>query len=244
MDLYPAIDIRGGRCVRLRQGDYDDETVYGEDPVAQARDFEAAGAQWLHVVDLDAARSGRPENRDVIRSIVSAVDVPVQTGGGVRSVAAAQDLFDAGVARVVIGTAALTDPDLVHRLAAENPVAVGLDSRAGDVVTDGWTKGSGRTVSQVARDFADAGVAALVVTDVGRDGMLGGPDVEGLGEILAATRIDVIASGGVGSIDDLRQLASLDASGRRLAGAIVGKAIYEGLVDVAEAVDALQRPPK
>ena len=240
MDLYPAIDIRGGRCVRLRQGDYGDETVYGDDPVAQAVAFVAAGARWLHVVDLDAALSGEPVNRPVIRAIATAVDVPVQTGGGVRSIPAAEALFDAGVARVVIGTAALTDPDLILDLAVDHQVAVGLDARAGEVMTDGWTRRSGRSVGEVARDFAEAGVAALVVTDVGRDGMLAGPDLAGLGEILAATRIDVIASGGVGSIADLHELASLQVDGRGLAGAIVGKAIYERRVDVGEAIAALQ----
>ena len=151
MDLFPAIDLRNGKCVRLHQGDYGQETVYGDDPVAQALAFADAGAGWIHVVDLDAARTGVPENRDVVAAIAAAVPVPVQTGGGVRNWAAALALFDAGVERVVIGTAALADPDFVRDLAADHRVAVGLDAKAGEVATDGWLVGSGRSVLDVAR---------------------------------------------------------------------------------------------
>jgi phosphoribosylformimino-5-aminoimidazole carboxamide ribotide isomerase len=242
MDLYPAIDLRGGRCVRLHQGDYGQETVYGDDPVAQAIAFAEAGAAWIHVVDLDAARTGIPENRHTVAAIAAAVPVPVQTGGGVRSVEAAEVLFAAGVERVVIGTAALKDPDLVATLAADHRVAVGLDARSGEVATDGWLEGSGRTVLDVARSFAEAGVDAFVVTDIARDGTLDGPDLSGLADVVAATAVDVIASGGVGSPDDLVALAALEAGGRRLGGAIVGKAIYEGRVDVASAVAMLRGP--
>ena len=240
MDLYPAIDIRGGRCVRLHQGDYGKETVYGDDPVAQAVAFADAGAPWIHVVDLDAARSGVPENREVVASIASAVDVPVQTGGGVRSVEAAEILYAAGVERVVIGTAALKDPGLVSTLAANHRVAVGLDARAGEVATDGWLEGSGRSVLDVARSFEDAGVDAFVVTDISRDGTLEGPDIIGLSEMLSATGVDVIASGGVGSMEDLVALSNVESGGRRLSGAIAGKAIYEGRVDVRQAVSMLR----
>ena len=239
MDLYPAIDLRAGRCVRLHQGDYGQETVYGDDPVAQALAFAAAGAGWIHVVDLDAARTGSPENRETVAAIAAAVPVPVQTGGGVRSVEAAEALFAAGVERVVIGTAALKDPDLVRTLASDHRVAVGLDARAGEVASDGWLQGSGRTVLDVARSFAEAGVDAFVVTDIARDGTLEGPDLSGLAEVAGATTVDVIASGGVGSLDDLVALAALEENGRRLRGAIVGKAIYEGRVDAASAVAAL-----
>ncbi len=239
MHLYPAIDLRDGRCVRLHQGDYGQETVYGDDPVAQAVEFAGAGAGWIHVVDLDAARTGVPVNRSVVAAIAAAVDVPVQTGGGVRSIEAARALFDAGVERVVIGTAALTSPDLVSTLAAEHRVAVGLDAKSGEVATDGWLVGSGRTVLDVARSFADAGVDAFVVTDISRDGTLEGPDLVGLAEVMEATPVDVIASGGVGSHADLVELAGLESGGRSLAGAIVGKAIYEGRVDVAAAVAEL-----
>ena len=240
MDLYPAIDLRAGRCVRLHQGDYDQETVYGDDPVAQARAFADAGAGWIHVVDLDAAKSGVPENREVVAAIAKAVDVPVQTGGGVRSVEAAHALFAAGVERVVIGTAALKEPELVRALALDHRVAVGLDAKSGEVATDGWLQGSGRTVLDVARSFADAGVDAFVVTDIARDGTLEGPDLVGLAQVLGATPVDVIASGGVGTMEDLTALDEIEVDGRRLSGVIAGKAIYEGHVDVAAAVTQLR----
>jgi phosphoribosylformimino-5-aminoimidazole carboxamide ribotide isomerase len=236
IDLYPAIDLRDGRCVRLYQGDYGRETIYGDDPVAQALAFEAEGAAWIHVVDLDAARTGEPVNRPVVAAIAAAVSVPVQTGGGVRDEAAADALIEAGVARVVLGTAALEQPDLVRRLAARMAVAVGLDARGRDVAVRGWEHGSGRDMLDVARSFADAGVAALVVTEIGRDGTLEGPDLEGLAAVLAATSINVIASGGVGTVDDLRALAALDADGRRLSGAIVGRALYEGAFTLTDAL--------
>ena len=238
MDLYPAIDLRDGRCVRLYQGDYGKETVYGDDPVAQAKTFEAAGAPWIHVVDLDAARTGVPENRDVVAAIAEAVSVPVQTGGGIRDDAAAEALFEAGVARVVVGTAALEDPAFVRRLAARHPVTVGLDARGRDVAVRGWIEGSGADLLDLAKAFEDAGVAALVVTEIARDGTLEGPDVHGLSQVLDATTIPVIASGGVGTIEDLHTLAALRASGRRLSGAIVGRAIYEGRFTVTEGVAA------
>jgi phosphoribosylformimino-5-aminoimidazole carboxamide ribotide isomerase len=238
-DLYPAIDLRAGRCVRLYQGDYGRETVYGDDPVAQARAFSAAGAPWIHVVDLDAARTGDPRNRPVVAAIAAAVDVPVQSGGGVRDDAAAEALLAAGVRRVVVGTAALDDPDWVRRLAARHPgrVAVGLDARGRDVAVRGWVEGSGHDLVDVARRFGDAGVAALVVTEIGRDGTLAGPDLGQLADVLAATALDVVASGGVGSLDDLRALAALDVGGRRLAGAIVGRALYEGAFPLSDALE-------
>jgi phosphoribosylformimino-5-aminoimidazole carboxamide ribotide isomerase len=238
VDLYPAIDLLGGRCVRLYQGDYDRETVYGDDPVAQALAFQAEGASWVHVVDLDAARTGEPRNRDVVAAIAGALDVPVQTGGGIRDEAAAAALFDAGVARVVLGTAALEDPALVRRLAARYPVAVGLDARGRDVAVRGWVQGSGADLLDLAGAFADAGVAALVVTEISRDGTLEGPDLVGLESVLAATPLPVIASGGVGTLDDLHSLAGLEAAGRHLSGAIVGRAVYEGAFTVSDAVAA------
>lgn len=238
MRLFPAIDLRDGRAVRLYQGDYGRETVYNDDPVAQALAFAAEGAEWIHVVDLDAARTGDPKNRSVIADIAAAVDVPVQTGGGVRSERDADELFAAGVARVVLGTAALEQPELVRVLAQRVPVAVGLDARGREVAVRGWEQGSGQDLLDVARGFADAGVEALVVTEIGRDGTLGGPDVDGLGEVLEATELPVIASGGVGSLDDLRALAALRTSGRRLMGAIVGRALYEGSFSLRDALEA------
>ncbi len=238
--LYCAVDVRGGRCVRLRQGDYRAETVYDDDPVARAVQMADQGAGWIHVVDLDGARSGRPDNAEVVAAIAGAVPVPVQAGGGVRSVETADAWFAAGVERVVLGTAALRDPALVRDLARSRRIAVGLDARAGEVATDGWLQGSGRSVLDVARSFATDGVDAFVVTDISRDGTLDGPNLRGLAEVLDATEIDVIASGGVGRVEDLRALAGIEGrDGRRLSGAIVGMALYERRFTVAEAVAAL-----
>lgn len=237
MDLYPAIDLRGGRCVRLYQGDYGKETVYGDDPVAQARAFAHAGAPWIHVVDLDAARSGEPVNRPVIEAIAAAVDVPVQTGGGVRTEADAEALCRAGVARVVVGTAALEQPAVVRRMAERFPVALGLDVRGREVAVRGWEQGSGRLLADVLAEFATCGLAAVVVTQIARDGTLDGPDLVGLTEALELSEIPVIASGGVGSLDDIAALGQLEtAGGRRLAGVIVGRALYEGAFSLPDAL--------
>ena len=242
MDLYCAVDIRGGRCVRLRQGDYGAETVYDDDPVARAVEMAEAGAAWIHVVDLDGSRSGHPDNASTVAEIAASVDVPVQAGGGVRTADTAEAWFAAGVARVVLGTAALRDPALVRMLARSHRIAVGLDARAGDVATDGWLQGSGQSVLDVARSFAADGVDAFVVTDISRDGTLEGPDIDGLASVLDAVPVDVIASGGVGQLGDLTALAELEGRAeRRLSGVIVGTALYEGRFTVAEAVAALAR---
>jgi len=226
--------------VRLRRGDYGAETVYDDDPEARAVEMADQGADWIHVVDLDGARSGRPDNASVVAGIAAAVDVPVQAGGGVRTAAAAEAWFAAGVERVVLGTAALRDPDLVRGLARSHRIAVGLDARAGDVATDGWLESSGRRVLDVARSFAADGVDAFVVTDIGRDGTLDGPDLDGLASVLDAVSTDVVASGGVGRLADLAALAGLEGpEGRRLSGAIVGTALYERRFTVAEAAAVL-----
>jgi phosphoribosylformimino-5-aminoimidazole carboxamide ribotide isomerase len=245
VDLYPAIDLRGGRCVRLYQGDYGRETVYGDDPVSQAQAFAAAGAPWVHVVDLDAARTGEAVNRPLIAAIAAGVDVPVQAGGGVRDDAAADALLEAGVRRVVVGTAALDDPAWVRRLAARHPgqVAVGLDARGRALAVRGWVEGSGHDLVDVARRFGDAGLAALVVTEIGRDGTLTGPALDQLADVLAATDLDVVASGGVGSLADLRSLAALEVDGRRPAGVIVGRALYEGAFRLSDALDTVSPTP-
>lgn len=241
MDLYPAIDLRGGRVVQLTQGDFDRERVHGDDPVAVAQAFVAAGARWIHTVDLDAARTGEPVNRHLIAAIAAAVDVPVQAGGGVRSLAAAAALADVGVARVVIGTAALEDPELVAQVAARQPVALGLDVRGREVAVQGWETASGVEWSAALGRLAASGVEAVVVTQIQVEGLMGGADTEGLAEVLAATDLAVIASGGVGALADLLALDAIEVSGRRLAGAIVGTALYEGHLDVGEAVAALAR---
>ncbi len=238
MELYPAIDLLGGRCVRLYQGDYEQVTHYGDDPVEQALVFESLGAPWIHVVDLDAARDGTPVNRDVIGRVADAVGVPVQTGGGVRDDSAAEALFELGVARVVLGTAAVEDPGLLERLASRFPVAVGLDARGGEVSVRGWREGSGVVLADMVRRVSDSGAIALVVTEIGRDGTLQGPDTGGLGEVLGATDLEVIASGGVGSLADLADLAAIETDGKRLSGVIVGRALYEGSFDLTEAIEA------
>lgn len=243
MDLYPAIDLRGGKVVQLTQGDVDRERVHGDDPVAVAQAFVAAGARWIHTVDLDAALTGEPRNRSLIAAIAAAVDVPVQAGGGVRSLDAAAALADAGVARVVMGTAAFESPDLVAAVAARQPVALGLDVKGREVVVRGWVERSGVDLDDALRRLAHAGAVAVVVTQVEVEGLMGGADTSGLAQVLAATDLDVIASGGVGTLADLLALDDLEVDGRRLSGAIVGTAIYEGRLDVAEAVRALAGSP-
>jgi phosphoribosylformimino-5-aminoimidazole carboxamide ribotide isomerase len=236
--LFPAIDVRAGRAVRLQQGDFDQETVYDDDPVAVARAFASAGAEWIHVVDLDAARTGEPANLAVVEAIAAAVAPRVQTGGGVRSVAAAGQLLLAGAARVVVGTAAVENPALVDDLCTLHPgqVAVGLDARGREVAVRGWTESSGADLVALARRFEASGVAALIVTDIEVDGMMTGPSLSQLGAVLEATSVPVIASGGVGSLDDLAALDRLRAGDRALAGVIVGKALYEGRFTLAEAL--------
>ena len=235
VDLYPAIDLLGGRVVRLRTGDYDDQTVYGEDPVAVAREFAAAGAHWIHVVDLDAAKTGDPVNRPVVAAIARAVGdrSRVQTGGGVRTLADAVELAEAGVARVVMGSAAISDPSLVAEVAARVPVAVGLDHRNGELAVHGWTEGSGRYLDDAYALFPTA--AAFVITDIARDGMLTGPDLVGLARSVELAPAPVIASGGVSSLDDVLALSRIVGLG----GIITGKALYEGRLDLAEALRAL-----
>ncbi len=240
MQMYPAIDLRAGRCVRLQQGDYAIETVYGDDPVAVAVDFAVQGAEWIHVVDLDAAKSGESVNLDVIAAICAAVPgALVQTGGGVRSLSAAAERIERGVSRVVVGSAAVSDPSLVTDIALAFPgrVAVGLDVRGREVAVHGWIEGTGVDLIDLVAHFAASGASALVVTQIAVDGMLSGPDLALYAELLAASALPVVASGGVGTLDDLRALAALEGPhGERLIGAIVGKAIYEQRFGVAEGV--------
>lgn len=235
-DLYPAIDVRGGKVVRLTKGDYAAETIYGDDPVVMAVSFADAGAPWVHVVDLDAARSGDPINRPVVADVAAAIAgrARLQTGGGVRTVADAEALAAAGVARVVMGSAAVADPDLVTRAAEVLPVAVGLDHRNGELAVHGWTEGSGVRLDDALGRFPAAD--AFVITDISRDGMLSGPDVDGLAAAVVATEVPVVASGGVSSLDDLVALASIPGIG----GIITGKAIYEGRFTVSQAIAVLQ----
>jgi phosphoribosylformimino-5-aminoimidazole carboxamide ribotide isomerase len=237
VELFPAIDLHEGRVVRLTQGDYGSTIVYGSDPVAVARSFADAGASWIHVVDLDAARSGSPQNRPVVAAIAAAVAgrARVQTGGGVRAVVDAQHLADAGVARVVMGSAAVQHPELVEAAAAVVDVAVGLDHRDGEVAVHGWTEGAGVSLDEALGWYPAA--SAFVITDIARDGMLEGPDIEGLTAVAARSTAPVIASGGVSSLADIAALA--DIAG--IMGIITGKALYEGRFTIDEALRVLRR---
>jgi phosphoribosylformimino-5-aminoimidazole carboxamide ribotide isomerase len=246
--LWPALDIRGGRCVRLVHGDFAAETVYG-DPEEVAASYLQAGARYLHIVDLDAARTGEPVNRDVIVRIARRSGVSVQVGGGIRSVAAANELLANGVRRVVLGTAALEQPELLASLSAAWPgrIVAGIDHRRAfsgwqvrrEVAIRGWLQASATTLEELLVSLAQLDLAAVVVTDISRDGTREGPDVEGLAAALAHTSHPVIASGGVGTAADLTVLAGVTAAGRHLAGVVVGTALLEGSVTIAEADAAL-----
>jgi len=247
MELFPAIDLRGGAAVRLTRGDFDQETRYG-DPVALARTYIAGGARWIHVVDLEAARTGLPHELPVLEQIlrVAAGRARVQTGGGIRSHDIVESrLHKPGLDRVVIGTAALKDPGLATRCAREWPdrVAVGLDyivrpDGTAEAQGHGWLRGSEQSLPELLALWEGEPIAAVVATSIARDGMLEGPDVAGLGALLATTSIPVVASGGVATLDDLRALAALSVEGRRLHGVVVGKALVEGRFSVEEAVAA------
>lgn len=226
MIVIPAIDLRGGRCVRLVQGDYDRETVFDDDPVAVARRWQAAGATWLHVVDLDGARDGLPRQRDTIAAIVEALGIPVQVGGGIRSAGHAAALLESGVQRIIIGTAAVTDPELVRELLAEwgaSRIVIGIDARDGMVATQGWLETSSVQAHDLIVQMAEMGVERVVYTDIERDGMLSSPNFEAMA---AATGlgVEIIASGGVSSVDDLRRLATIPG----VEAVIVGRALYTG----------------
>jgi len=242
--LYPAIDLKGGACVRLRQGEKDAVTVYGSDPVAMARHWVALGAEALHVVDLDGAFDGKPKNFELVKNICAEVGVPVQLGGGIRDLATAESYIQAGVARVLIGTMALEAPDTFAALCRACPgkVGVSLDARDGRLKTKGWVADSGLTVADVLPRLIADGAAFLVYTDISRDGMQSGVNVPALEALCRATSLPVLAAGGVTSLDDLKVLAPLAPLG--LAGVITGRAIYEGSLDFAAAVAWLKSAKK
>ena len=234
MKLYPAIDLKDGCCVRLVRGDMAQATVFNADPAAQARAFRATGFRRLHLVDLNGAFAGRPVNAEAVRAVLAATDVPVQLGGGIRDEATAEGWLAAGVARIVLGTVALRDPALVRRLAARHPgrIAVGIDARDGRVAVEGWAEQSEVTALDLARRYEDAGVAAIVYTDIDRDGVLGGVNVAATIGLAEAVAVPVIASGGVGGLADLQALLGTG----RIDGAILGRALYDGRLDPAAAL--------
>lgn len=236
MILFPAIDLKDGQCVRLRQGEMAEATVFNTDPAAQARSFENVGFDWLHVVDLNGAFAGRPVNAPAVEAILAAVHVPVQLGGGIRDLDTVVAWLDKGVDRVILGTAAVRDPKLVREAARDFPgcIVVGIDARDGKVAIEGWAETSEMTVLDLARRFEDAGVAAIIYTDISRDGELQGLNLDGSAEIARAVSIPVIASGGFASIDDVKRL--IEPRYRMLDGAIVGRALYDGRLDAREAL--------
>jgi phosphoribosylformimino-5-aminoimidazole carboxamide ribotide isomerase len=229
--LYPAIDLKDGACVRLVRGDMASATVFNADPAAQARKFAEAGFSWLHIVDLDGAFAGRSVNGEAIKAVRAALGLKIQLGGGIRDLRAIEAWLALGIDRVVLGTAALRQPDLVRRAAADHPgaIAVGVDARNGRVAVEGWAEATDVTVTEMARRFEDCGVAAIVLTDIARDGTLSGVDTGVVGEVARHIRIPVIASGGVSSLADIAALKARQADG--IAGIICGRALYDGRID-------------
>lgn len=238
MILYPAIDLKDGQCVRLLHGDMDKATVFGDDPAAQAAQFEAAGCEWVHLVDLNGAFAGAPVNAAAVEAILARVQVPCQLGGGIRDMATIEGWLGKGLARVILGTVAVENPDLVRQAARAFPgqVAVGIDARGGRVATKGWATETDVIVTDLARSFEDAGVAAIIYTDILRDGAMGGPNIAATEALARAVSIPVIASGGVSSLADLIALRDTGV----ISGAISGRALYAGAIDLAAALVAMR----
>jgi len=239
MIFFPAIDLKDGQCVRLFQGDMEQVTVFGDDPAGQAKGFADAGAAWLHVVDLNGAVSGHPVNEDAVIGILDALEIPVQLGGGIRNLETIDFWLARGIRRVILGTIALNNPDLVKQACAKHParIAVGIDAKDGMVAVEGWTEVSEITGLDLARRFEDCGVAAIIYTDIARDGAMQGPNIEATVGLANAVSVPVIASGGVSSLADLEALQA--AGGDLLEGVISGRALYDGRIDLAAAVELL-----
>jgi phosphoribosylformimino-5-aminoimidazole carboxamide ribotide isomerase len=238
MILYPAIDLKDGQCVRLLHGEMDKATVFGDDPAAQAAKFEAAGCEWVHLVDLNGAFAGAPVNAAAVEAILARIKVPAQLGGGIRTMATIATWIEKGLSRVILGTVAVENPDLVREAAREFPgkVAVGIDARDGRVATKGWAEETDVMVTDLARSFEDAGVAAIIYTDIMRDGAMTGPNIEATEALARAVTIPVIASGGVSSMADLVALRDTKV----ISGAISGRALYDGAIDLADALATLR----
>ena len=236
MMLYPAVDIRGGKCVRLFQGSYLDMTVFGEDPLEMARRWESEGAQYMHVVDLDGARGDKSDNRKIIKSMASALKIPLQVGGGIRTLEDIEEVLDMGASRVILGTSAVKDPDLVDEavLRYGKHIAVGIDARDGLVAIEGWERVSSYTALEFAKNMEHLGVKTIIFTDISTDGTLAGPNLRAMEEMVLSVSMEVIASGGVGSVLDLLNLKRIGVQ-----GAIIGKAIYTGAVDLKEALEGV-----
>ena len=239
MEIIPAIDLLDGACVRLHQGDYDQVTRFSEDPVAQALCWQSQGATRLHLVDLDGAKRGEPINEGAVRAITAALDIPVQLGGGVRSLERAEELIACGLDRVILGTVAIEQPELVQELAQRHPgrIVVGIDANDGRVATRGWIEQSDVLAIDLAKQFTAAGIAAIITTDIATDGTLAGPNLEALRTMAQCSAVPVIASGGIGCMADLLSLLALEPLG--VTGVIIGRALYDGRVDLAEAIAAL-----
>ncbi len=239
--LFPAIDLKDGQCVRLKLGEMSEATVFNDDPAAQARAFQDQGFQYLHIVDLNGAFAGKPANAPAVEAILRAITIPAQLGGGIRDLATIETWLDKGIRRVILGTIAVRDPGLVREACAKFPgrVAVGIDARGGKVAVEGWAETSELTAIEMARRFEDAGVAAIIYTDIDRDGVLKGLNLPATVDLAQATRIPVIASGGLASMDDIEAL--MRPENRILEGAISGRALYDGRIDPAEALRALAR---
>ncbi|HWK87211.1 MAG TPA: 1-(5-phosphoribosyl)-5-[(5-phosphoribosylamino)methylideneamino]imidazole-4-carboxamide isomerase [Xanthobacteraceae bacterium] len=241
MILFPAIDLKNGEAVRLQQGDMNRATVFNKNPAAQARDFAAQGFEWLHLVDLDGAFAGKPVNAEAVASILQSVKMPVQLGGGIRDIATVERWLTAGISRVIIGTAAVRDPAFVKEAAKKFPgrVAVGIDARGGKVAVSGWAEETRMQAAELAKLFEGAGVAAIIYTDVERDGMLQGLNLDSTIALADAVSIPVIASGGLASLDDIRKL--VEPRAKKLAGAIAGRALYDGRLDAKSALELLKK---